>query len=223
MTFSKKQAAQMLGVSARTLDRHISAGRLTVERGERKNFEQSVTVSLEALGQYLGITDPAELRQRLGLPCVAELATDAPEPCVSKLDTHPSGPSTEHPEPTVPSAVRPELPPLAQRVADDLDFAERYLRGEVSDSAGNYYDGHNARWSERVSLLGPGVEPAPQPECNAHINPALRSDTGWNGISADSPEHPLNAGFKGMEVKRPRHPNRTRQVGLNRALQVRFI
>lgn len=211
--FSKKQAAQMLGVSLRTLDRHISAGKIAVERTEAGRFEQSVTISLEALGRYLNISDEAQLRERLGLPAGDKLSPPQTE---DKL----SG----HPEPSQTGAERPELPPLAQRTVDDLDFAERYLRGEVPDSAGNYVDGRNARWSETVTLLGPAVPPLPPPDTQAHMNPALLSDTGWDGISADSPEHPLNAGFKGIEVKRPsRHPNSTRMIGLSRAPQVRNI
>ena len=68
MTFTRKEAAQMIGVSLRTLDRHIAAGKLTVERTEAQTFEQAVTITLKALGKYLGITDEAQLRARLGLP-----------------------------------------------------------------------------------------------------------------------------------------------------------
>lgn len=213
--FSKKEAAKMLGVSMRTLDRHISAGKIAVERTEAQNFQQSVTISLEAMGAYLRISDEGQMRQRLGLPRDTSTVSHATEPSLaeSDRDTEPSGPSPS----------RPALPSLAQRVIDDADFAERFRAGEVPDSAGNYIDGRNARWSEPVTLLGPGIPPAPRPDCNAHINPALLSDSNSDGITADSPEHPLNAGFKGIEVRRPAHPNRTRMVGLSRAMLVRFI
>ena len=218
MKFSKREVTAMLGVSMRTLDRHIAAKRLAIEKTSAGKFSQSVFISLEALGHYLGVSDEAQLRVRLGLPqeCGAKLAPDAPEQgCAAKL-------AAEQECVTNLVTDAPELPPLAQRVIDDLEFAEAYKRGEVPDSAGNYHDGRNTRWSETVSLLGPSIPPAPPPDVNAHVPVALRSDSAWDGISADSPDHPLNAGFKGLEVKRPAH-NATRQQGLRRALLIRHI
>lgn len=148
MTFSRKQVATMVGCSLRTIDRHIASGKLAVEKTEgTENFEQSVTISLEALGSYLGIADQELLRERLGLPqeSVAQLATHVPEPSAASLsdsDRHPVRELTASPK-HEPSNVE------KQRLAD-LEFAEQYRAGLITDSFGNSIHG-----GDGTTALGP--------------------------------------------------------------------
>jgi len=64
---------------------------------------------------------------------------------------------------------------------DDRDFAAKFIDGDATDSAGNTINGDNVRYSEPVSLIGPGVTPTgpaePPTGCN-HMNPALIGKTG---------------------------------------------
>jgi Bacterial regulatory protein, Fis family len=97
------------------------------------------------------------------------------------------------PEPVVPvpedRKIFAEQEPVVTRVLSvmeiskeqkDADFAERYLAGEVPDSAGNYVTGVNPQWPTKgiQSLLGPmDAQPKVKPDTQAHMDPALQGVT----------------------------------------------
>lgn len=167
MSFSKKQAAQMVGVSMRTLDRHIAAGKIAVERVEAKTFEQAVNISLESLGAYLGISDEAKLRKRLGLPCADELSA---QPSSANFAEHPapSQPNYECPQPHVSN--------IDAKLQADEEFARAFLAGEVTDSFGNSLDGGSG-----VTALGP------RPDLIIGFSPDSRRDPRYQPIRFHAP------------------------------------
>jgi excisionase family DNA binding protein len=124
--------------------------------------------------------------------------------------------------PTYDVPIRPEY---NDEPADTRTFAERYLANEVPDSAGNYFNGTNARWPTKgiQSLLGP-QEPKPKEKfsCDAHMG-AYQTDRrpmiGTDGepvYDAGSDNHPLNKGRTNVgEKQKSHHPNQTRQEFLN--------
>lgn len=125
----------------------------------------------------------------------------------------------------------PEPVPVSnfeQRQLADLEFAEKFLRGEMPDSCGNFYDGHNAHFNAGTTgALGP-QEPVirPRPSTTEHMNPALvggapQFDAKGEVIDcANAPNHPLLRDFKGVPTPtRMRHPNQTRAEFLSMILR----
>ncbi len=169
MTFTRKQTAKMIGISLRTLDRHIAAGKLAVERTPATDyFEQTVSISLAAIGQYLGIADETQLRARLGLPKIEQ-----PAPEESPAPEQPSVSASE-PEPSTPPPSNCE-----QRILADLAFAEKYRNGEVPDSFGNYFGS-----STGVTALGPHPEQIPG------FSPDSQRDLRYQPIRFHQPSKP---------------------------------
>ena len=166
MQFSRKEAAQRIGCSLRTLDRHISAGKITVQHSEAKCFEQSTVITLEALGQYLGISDEKQLRARLGLPAEA--------PTVSSTECPADEPKQES---AVPTVVHVPDRPLSHE-EQDAEFARRYLAGEIPDSFGNYLGAASG-----VTALGPHSELIPG------ISPDSMRDLRYQPIRFHAPRY----------------------------------
>ena len=187
-TFSRKQAASALGVSVKTIQRYLAKGKLKGERHGEGQFAP-VTFSRAEL-ESVGALWPVKT-----IPTVEV----TPKPSAPEPATQPA------PEP------EPELTDSEQRIADDLQFAERYLRNEVTDSAGNYHDGSNSRFlSGQQTLLGPmePIQPARE-STTAHMVQQLLPTP---GAAANEGGSPLLRDFVGIEVrKRPPHPNFTRQ------------
>lgn len=215
LKLSRTDVCKRLEMSVDTFDRWTKRGRLEVFRdGTLTNAKKQVVwATLEAIGKALGITDENKLRIRLGLP---DLSTE-------RLNAAMRGENIPAEPPEAPCADTPELPLLTQREEMDREFARRFLAGEVPDSFGNFFNGGNSQYSKPCTMLGP-VEPAPPAPLQSHMNPALLSDHGWDGISADSPDHPLNRGrFEEPKPKATNQKDRTRQIGLSRALLIRNI
>jgi len=214
-TFSRKESARLLGVSVRTLGRWVADGRITAERSGTEQFAE-LRIGLDEL-QRVGLfiepepepEPPANLAghqpsPESDEPCIAELAIDPdPQPQPHRMA------DLAHPQ--------PEPDPIEQRIAADLDFAAAYLSGEACDSYGNTVKG--PRISDDGSIctaLGP-LPPQRRPKLDScsHMDSRLIGDT--TQPSADSPQHPLNAGFKGIEKKSsPESPNLQR----NRLLHI---
>jgi len=195
-TFSRKEAAHLLGISVRTLGRWLTAGKITAEKiGEGQFAELRISLDeLERVGLYIA-PEPE--------PCAGNLPANQPGPCAAECAAQPE----PIPEP---------LSPADERRLADQEFARKFLAGEIPDSMGNFVDGHNPKFeSGPCSLLGP-LEPRKLEKLDtcSHMDPALVGRT--DVPSADSPEHPLNRDFKGIETKsKPMHPNAPRQLGLH--------
>jgi hypothetical protein len=198
-TFSKAQAARLLGISTRTLTRRVAAGTIRCKRvGE---------------GQFAELAFSADELRRLG--------ATIPEPVTVTVEAAPE------PQPTPEPAPQPQPSAFEQHLADDLAFAEAYLRGEASDSAGNKHDGSNSRFlSGQQSLLGP--QPArirTRPSTTGHMNAALVGGTPQRGTDGEVVAHagsdnaPLLKNFTGIPAPtRLRHPNSVRQEILSGVL-----
>jgi len=187
--FSKEQACEALGITVRTMSRWLRKGTI-------KPFSRGS-------GQFGALRFSRVELEKHGALWPVKTA----EPTVEVT------PETTAPEPATQPAPEPapELTDSEQRVADDLQFAERYLRNEATDSAGNYRDGSNSRFlSGQQTLLGP-MEPAQPIRVGTadHMNPALLPIP---GLAANEGGSPLLRDFVGIEVRRrPQHPNFTRQ------------
>jgi Bacterial regulatory protein, Fis family len=194
---TKQDAARLLGISVRTLQRRMSDG--------------TVKFTKLGTGPFATVTFT---HTDLGLP--------EPEPA-----TEPT-PTPEPPEP----APAPEPQPMSaadQRLYDDLLFAERYRRGEVPDSLGNFVDGRNKHFQSAgaTSLLGPQpprvrVRPDTCSHMDARLLGTHTTQVGTDGAPvacANADNAPLLQGFKGLETpKKLAHPNQTRQQALNAIL-----
>lgn len=185
---SRKQCADLLGISLSTFQRRVKKGiyGAGVKTGPLKTDEVWYSFT------DIGLPEPE--------PCGADSAPEPepeqhpesgpyqPEPCVGELS-----PRSE-PEPCVPSTERP-LSDFELRQAEDLAFAEAYRTGNATDSLGNTVNGSNERFpvSGQATLLGPAVRELPPrtPRTGtAHMNPALLSDSPSDTAARNPQEGP---------------------------------
>lgn len=151
MRLSKREAAQQLGISIKTLDKKCKAGLIQFEK-------EADTINDGWRGHarvWVFLPDPV------------------PVPSPGKLLGH----ADVRPAPQYDDlrGIPPEREPASDHDARDRNFAERYLSGEATDSLGNRND------ATRKSLLGPtDAERIPEPRSNptSHMDPALLGTPG---------------------------------------------
>jgi hypothetical protein len=181
MKLSKKDAAKLLKCSIRTLEKRMKAGTVqfikeadTIQNGFHGNARVWVI-----------LPDPASVQESCIHPAPGDnLSPQSP----GKLPGH------------EPSSESDERQPSNIELKADADrrFAAAYLRGEVSDSAGNRADGSNDRYPTRgpTSVLGPIVrDDGPPLDSQSHMNPALL------GGSGPAERHPFDRGLSDDELK----------------------
>jgi hypothetical protein len=193
----KREVAALLGCSEKSVQRLIAAGKLSVIRSGQ--FD-AVKITCESLKTHVGADLP-------------KLNFD-PEPSAPLSGEHaPSGPGPERepacPEharqPVCPEQTRP-VDPIEQQRLSDFEFAERYKRGEVTDSSGN-------RIGEPTkSLLGPiQAQERRRPSATAHMDQALLPNV-------DAPPNVIDTDDY-LELRHPGHKDRQRAMyqGMRRA------
>src|ERR1039457_4017067 len=112
MTLNKQQAAKALGISPRTLATRMKLGTVRYTKLEgAKIGEQSVSFTYQQLGIPAPSASPAIVVH--DVPIAPQYEDPKPSPAPCPVDS------------------------IAQRISEDLSFAERYLAGEASDSCGN--------------------------------------------------------------------------------------
>jgi hypothetical protein len=184
MTLDKKQAADALYISLRTLERRMKAGVYKFTRtGEGQYAEVSFTYA------DLGLTEPSP----------AQPYNDA-----FKEFDEPT------PEPAKPALKMREPSPLETKQAEELAFAERYKMGEVTDSYGNKIDRTNARCPETgvQCAVSPSAAQSVAPESQAHMDPNLIGSTG-----ASANDNPLNSGMSAEALEAERLEWRRKRGG----------
>ena len=197
---TKAEACALLGISPKTLQRRLKAGRHTCTRiGLGQYAELSFTHT--DLGLPEPVPEPAPpLRNLLG-----NIVEPTPEPL---------------PDITEPDAFAPrQLSNIELKAEQDRRFAQDYRSGDATDSAGNTVNRTNARWPNKgiQSLLGP-QEPRPKvrPDTTAHMDQRLigtsHTTIGTDGqpiAHAGSDNHSLNKNSKAAPKPQP-HPNQSR-------------
>jgi len=194
-----------------TFDIWRKSGKLeTFTDGTLSNAKKPIVFcTLEAVGKALGIADEVTLRVRLGLP-----AQDEPIAHDVHIDSRYEEPKVEprpEPEPDIrqPDAFAPRpLSNIERKQAEDRKFAERYIAGAETDSAGNNIIGSNDRFPSKgaVSLVGP-LEPRVRTRLSttSHMDAALVGDPAQAVINpVDSDEF--------MERWHPGHLERKAQM-----------
>ncbi len=172
---TRKEAADLLGISISTLQRRTKAGQY-----------QSVR---NGTGQFAAVT---YTHTGIGLPePQPEIVIDA-----NYEDANPE----PKPQPVVVVPPKPEPSSVDRKLEQDAEFAAKYLAGEATDSSGNRVDGRNDMFPSKgtQSLLGPvpRQEPAKPPSGASHMDPAL------TGSGADRLSNPqLGSGFTRHGIK----------------------
>lgn len=179
MKLSRMDVCRRVPMAPSTFDIWRKSGKLaTFTDGTLSNARKPIVFcTLEALGKALGIADEGTLRERLGLPADEPVAHDV------QIDARYEEPKAEaQPEPDIrqPDAFAPRpLSGIERKQAEDRLFAERYLAGEATDSAGNNVVGSNERFPSKgaVSLVGP-MEPQVRTRLSttSHMDAALVGD-----------------------------------------------
>ncbi|HXJ89138.1 MAG TPA: hypothetical protein VMS18_20135 [Candidatus Binatia bacterium] len=192
MTLTRKQCADLLGISLSTFQRRVAKG--IYGAGTKIPNEKNPQMS-EVLYSYsdLGLPEPG--------PMQGELPLASPEPLADNLSA------------TVPTLG--ETSPTSNvdlQLTADLAFAEKYKRGEATDSFGN-----SIGCNPQVSALGPIEPPAPQPRIlgDEHMPDDRRKqlplDESGMTAHAGSDDHPLIA--RRTDIPKPVrrvNPNQTR-------------
>lgn len=182
MPLTKKQAADALFISTRTLDRRMKNGTYKFTRtGE---------------GQFAEITfNPADL----GLPADS-IAVQIAEAQHHKEITLPY---QDDPTPTPNPNFVPD--PMAKKQASDAAFAVAYLAGEATDSYGNTVGGINAK-CPTIGVQCGVTKPVEMPvvaDTQAHMDKALLSDHDSAGNPID-PEHKMGTReYEDVKANRP--------------------
>lgn len=152
---TRKQAADLLGISLSTLQRRTKAGQYTATKTGTRQF---AAVAYSHAG--LGLPEP----QR-------DIVIDP------RYEDEPP-----KPQPVVVVPPTPEPSAIDRKLEQDAEFAARYLAGEATDSSGNRVDGRNDMFPSKgiQSLLGPvpRQEPAKPPSGASHMDPALVGGAG---------------------------------------------
>ncbi len=162
MTLNKKQAADALYISLRTLERRMKAGVYKFTRGEGKWAEVSFTYA------DLGLPEPT------------------PTPQYNNFGKEYDVPV---PQPAKPAPKMRELSPIEKNQAADLAFAERYKMGDVTDSYGNDVNGSNKLCptaGPQCGVKARDVDQSQPRETQSHMDPALLGDRDTFGRKHDT-------------------------------------
>src|SRR5215469_1111759 len=157
-TLSRKQAAEALGISVKTLMRRVAKGVYQCERIGEGQFSAAVFMYAG-----IGLPEPPE-------PPPVPPAAVAPHPKDEPQSDSKPAPESER-----------QLGECEQRILADIQFAEAYLKGRATDSLGNKIDGTNAKWPIKGAQTLIGCKSA-YPEkrvprsSTAHMDPRLLSD-----------------------------------------------
>ena len=176
MTLDKKQAADALYISLRTLERRMKAGVYKFTRtGEGQWAEVSFTYA------DLGLSEPTPA------PKYNDFGKEFDQP-------------TPVSEPAKPTLKMREPSPLETKQAKDLAFAERYRMGEATDSYGNDVNGSNKLCptaGPQCGVKARDVEQGPPADSQAHMNPINIARSGEYACANDNP---LNRGLSDTEM-----------------------
>jgi hypothetical protein len=188
---SRKQCADLLGISLSTFQRRVKAGKYGAgtKTGPLKTDEVWYTFP------DIGLPEPTR----------EEVPRALPEPVVTPEPKSEEVPrSSPEPEPV----VTREPSDFELRQQADLAFAEAYRRGDVTDSMGNTVNGSNEKYpvSGLVTVLGPkpvALPPLGPRTGTRHMDPALLSDTPTDrplrnpqlGDGSTQQGSPLGAGY----------------------------
>jgi excisionase family DNA binding protein len=190
MTLSIKEACTVLGISRATIYRKMHTGELKCSRTAPDGVgHQSVTFT----PQQLGITE-AQIKGEISLHDVPVNAYY--EGAVTHSVTAP--PCAEK-SPIMESFQPRPLTAIERRQLDDLEFAEKYVAGEATDSMGNSITGGNPNWRAHgpVTALGPrSPRPKQRPDLFSHMVKGTLSDP-------TAPHNPVDSD----EVEELRHPS----------------
>jgi excisionase family DNA binding protein len=157
MTISIKEACSILRVSRATIYRRLHTGELQCSKTAPNGIgHQTVTFS----PAQLGMTE-------------AQINGFHPTPVPSGGTRPPCGEIAARVE----ESFQPRaLTTIERRQLEDLEFAEKYVAGEATDSMGNTITGGNRNWRAHgpVTAIGPrSSEPKTKPDLFSHMNPAL--------------------------------------------------
>jgi hypothetical protein len=184
---SQKQCADKLGISLATFRRRVRIGRYG--KGEKVGPEHNALVWYSYAD--IGLQEPAEPE-----PCSDLLRQPANRGEVPPSSPEPEPISEEVPRTSKPEPTSLELPktsePTAEelRIAAELLWADKYKRGEVPDSFGNYVG------IPKLSAIGPTPERQPrQPKQygDEHMPERLRVKIDGPITHAGSDNHPMIA------------------------------
>lgn len=207
LKLGRTDVCKRLSIAVDTFDRWVKRGRLEVFRdGTLTNArKQVVWLTLESLGKALKIHDENKLRARLGLP---DLETERLNAIMRGDVARDEAPEPEPETSPEPQTIRP-LSNVEVKAAEDLRFAEAYLKGEATDSCGNRVDGSNDRFLTKgsASLLGPQEDkPKVRPSCTSHMTSPL----GSSGNAMDAPRPLEDPAW--LELVNPGHAKRMAEV-----------
>jgi hypothetical protein len=199
---NKAEAAALLGVSAKTLQRGVASGKYKCTRTGTPPF-----TTLSFTRADLGLSDDpsycvqcAADEDCFNSECAcavceaASIAIDAMEPASSAVCAEVALPYQDEPVRPVAVTATPRFPIHRIDVTKhdaDQNFAEAYLKGEATDSAGNRIDGTNKQWPNKgtQSLIGP-QDPMPRvrPDTTSHMTPGTVGEAGNDRV-----ENPIDS------------------------------
>lgn len=170
MRLSKKDAAQRLGISIKSLEKKLKAG----------------LIPFEKMPDTIGNGFKGNARVWVFLPDPVPVPPSCPEH--ERADVRVNAQYDDY----------PTAASLADPAKHDRTFAERYLAGEACDSLGNRHDGV-ARKS-LLGPTDTEKLPEPKSDCCAHMDPALIGTPGHqrteNPVDSDDFRELLSPGHK---------------------------